>query len=65
MRTRKGTLYAKTDFGVIQRVGAEHRVDHGEAGPAHHDRPVSQIDQANRVMYVTTHGVGAWKLNLP
>jgi hypothetical protein len=27
--------------------------------------PYLKIDQSKRVMYVTTHGFGAWTLNLP
>ena len=27
--------------------------------------PNLKIDQTRRVMYVTTHGFGAWTLNLP
>ncbi|HEU6444614.1 MAG TPA: hypothetical protein VFL61_06105 [Gaiellaceae bacterium] len=62
---RKGVLYAGTDFGVIQRVNANTGWIQAMPGLPTTTVPYLKIDQANRVMYVTTHGFGAWKLNLP
>ena len=61
----KGVLYAGTDFGLIRRVNAHTGWTNADQGlPV---TPVSnvEIDQDNRVMYVTTHGFGAWSLKLP
>ena len=62
---KKGTLYAGTDFGVIQRVGPNTGWTAAKPGLPTTTVPFLKIDQANRVMYVTTHGFGAWTLNLP
>jgi hypothetical protein len=62
---RKGVLYAGTDFGVIKRVNANTGWIQAMPGLPTTTVPYLKIDQANRVMYVTTHGFGAWKLNLP
>jgi hypothetical protein len=61
---KKGTLYAGTDFGLVSNKGND------EWKEAHPGLPTTtipylDIDQANRVMYVTTHGFGAWTLELP
>jgi hypothetical protein len=37
----------------------------GDAGLPMTTVPYLKIDQANRVMYVTTHGFGAWSPKLP
>jgi hypothetical protein len=62
---KKGTLYAGTDFGLINRV--RRQTGWTEAKPGLPVTPVPNlaIDQDNRVMYVTTHGFGAWALKLP
>jgi hypothetical protein len=60
---KKGTLYVGTDFGVAQSSGNGWK-------PLQPGLPVTtvpylRIDQANRIMYVTTHGFGAWAYDLP
>ncbi|HEX7311516.1 MAG TPA: hypothetical protein VF232_10070 [Gaiellaceae bacterium] len=59
---KKGTLYIGTDFGPAQLKGNGWK-------PLKPELPVTtvpylRIDQANRVMYVTTHGFGAWMYKL-
>ncbi|HET8651693.1 MAG TPA: hypothetical protein VFM13_03875, partial [Gaiellaceae bacterium] len=61
----KGTLYIGTDFGVVRRVGPDTGWTQAMPGLPTTNVPYLKIDQANSVMYVTTHGFGAWKLNLP
>ncbi len=60
---KKGTLYVGTDFGPAQLKG------NGwtplKPGLPTTTIPYLRIDQANRVMYVTTHGFGAWAYKLP
>ncbi len=62
---KKGVLYAGTDFGLIRRVNS--RTGWTSAKPGLPVTPVPNlvIDQNRRVMYVTTHGFGAWTLKLP
>ena len=66
---KKGALYIGTDFGAAW-------LDHpGQAqGPGWRPLkpglpittiPYLRIDQVNRIMYVTTHGFGAWAYKLP
>ena len=62
---KKGTLYAGTDFGVVRRVGPNTGWTSAMPGLPMTTVPYLKIDQANRVMYVTTHGFGAWSLKLP
>ena len=62
---RKGVLYAGTDFGVIKRVRPQTGWTQAAPGLPTTTVPYLKIDQANRVMYVTTHGFGAWTLKLP
>jgi hypothetical protein len=62
---KKGTLYAGTDFGVIKRVNANTGWTDAAPGLPTTTVPNLEIDQENRVMYVTTHGFGAWQLKLP
>jgi hypothetical protein len=61
----KGVLYAGTDFGLVRRVRPQ--TGWTNAHPGLPVTPVSNldIDQNRGVMYVTTHGFGAWTLNLP
>jgi hypothetical protein len=61
----KGVLYAGTDFGLVRRVGPQ--TGWTNAHPGLPVTPVSNlvIDQQRGIMYVTTHGFGAWSLNLP
>src|SRR5262249_44263921 len=60
---KKGTLYVGTDFGVAQSSGNGWK-------PLQPGLPVTtvpylRIDQVHRIMYVTTHGFGAWAYDLP
>jgi hypothetical protein len=66
---KKGTLYVGTDFGPAQ---LDHPGDPHSPGwrPLKPGLPITtvpylRIDQANRIMYVTTHGFGAWAYKLP
>jgi hypothetical protein len=61
----RGTLYAGTDFGPVKRVGPGTGWTPAMPGLPTTTIPYLKIDQANRVMYVTTHGFGAWALKLP
>jgi len=61
----KGVLYAGTDFGLVQRVRAQTGWTDAHPGLPVTPVPNLVIDQERRVMYVTTHGFGAWRLNLP
>jgi hypothetical protein len=63
---RRDVLYGGTDFGLIRinlrsRSGRVHAVD----GIPTTTIPYLAIDEKSRVMYVTTHGFGAWSLRLP
>ena len=62
---KKGDLYAGTDFGVLRQKGTREPVGHRLSPGLPDDHvPYLKIDQDNRVMYVTTHGFGAWTLKL-
>ena len=61
---KKGDLYIGTDFGVARQKGSENGWQHASPGIPTTTIPYLKIDQANRVMYVTTHGFGAWTLKL-
>jgi hypothetical protein len=61
----KGVLYAGTDFGVIRRVRPQTGWTQAMPGIPTTTIPNLVIDQDRRVMYVTTHGFGAWTLHLP
>jgi Arc-like DNA binding domain len=61
---RKGVLYAGSDFGVVRRVNANTGWTLASPGLPTTNVPNLKIDQENRVMYVTTHGFGAWTLKL-
>jgi ligand-binding sensor domain-containing protein len=62
---KKGTLYVGTDFGVAELKS------HGPGWKrAFPQLPVTvipylKIDQQNRIMYITSHGFGAWSAKLP
>jgi hypothetical protein len=60
---RKGVLYAGTDFGLIRRVRA-HTGWTAVKGLPTTTIPNLVIDQRHRIMYVTTHGFGAWAYDL-
>jgi hypothetical protein len=62
---QEGALYAGTDFGVIKRAEPDAGWTQAAPGLPTTTVPYLKIDQANRVMYVTTHGFGAWTLMLP
>ena len=61
---RKGVLYAGTDFGVIRRVNAKTGWTLVAPGLPTTTIPHLTIDQESRVLYVATHGFGAWQLKL-
>src|SRR5829696_1571853 len=61
----KGVLYIGTDFGVAQRVRPQTGWTPAKPGLPTTTVPSLKIDQERRVMYVTTHGFGAWTLKLP
>ena len=61
---KNGDLYIGTDFGVARQKGSENGWQHASPGIPTTTIPYLKIDQANRVMYVTTHGFGAWTLKL-
>lgn len=60
---RRGTLYLGTDFGVVSRSGWSGWTQASRGLPTT-VIPHLEIDQKKRVMYVTTHGFGAWTLEL-
>ena len=62
---RKGVLYIGTDFGVVKQVRPQTGWTEASPGLPTTTIPYLKIDQENRVMYVTTHGFGAWTLKLP
>ncbi|HKF13917.1 MAG TPA: hypothetical protein VKB13_01680 [Gaiellaceae bacterium] len=61
---RKGVLYAGTDFGLIRRVRRNTGWTAVKGLPTT-TIPNLVIDQKQRVLYVTTHGFGAWVYDLP
>jgi Arc-like DNA binding domain len=61
----KGVLYIGTDFGIVQRVRPQTGWTPVAPGLPTTTIPSLDIDQERRVMYVTTHGFGAWSLKLP
>jgi hypothetical protein len=58
-----GTLYGGTDFGVIKRATGEPGWHVLEGMPIT-TIPSLEIDQTRRVMYVGSHGFGAWAFDL-
>jgi Arc-like DNA binding domain len=62
---RNNVLYGGTDFGLIQlRLKSRSGTIQTVSGIPTTTIPYLAIDQKSRVMYVTTHGFGAWKLRL-
>jgi Arc-like DNA binding domain len=62
---RKDVLYGGTDFGLIKlRLDSRSGRIQPVPGIPTTTIPYLAIDRKNRVMYVTTHGFGAWSLNL-
>ncbi|HET9323065.1 MAG TPA: hypothetical protein VFO03_04245 [Gaiellaceae bacterium] len=61
----KGVLYAGTDFGLVRRVNSHTGWTNAHPGLPVTPVPNLVIDQKRDVMYVTTHGFGAWTLSLP
>ena len=61
----KGVLYIGTDFGLARRVRPQTGWTSVAPGLPTTTVPNLVIDQKQRLMYVTTHGFGAWTLNLP
>lgn len=61
----KGVLYIGTDFGIARRVRPQTGWTQAMPGLPTTTVPHLTIDQKDRVMYVATHGFGAWSLNLP
>jgi hypothetical protein len=59
---RKGTLYIGTDFGPAQFKGNGWKPL--KPGLPITTVPYLKIDQQNRILYVTTHGFGAWSYKL-
>ena len=62
---RKGVLYAGTDFGIAKQQNPQTGWTDAHPGLPTTTIPNLDIDQKNRVMYVATHGFGAWTLDLP
>jgi hypothetical protein len=62
---RKGTLYIGTDFGPAELKPNGPGWKPLAPGLPATTIPYLRIDQANRIMYVTTHGFGAWSYKLP
>jgi hypothetical protein len=62
---RKDVLYGGTDFGLIKlRLDSRSGRIQPVPGIPTTTVPYLAIDRKTRVMYVTTHGFGAWSLNL-
>jgi hypothetical protein len=63
---RTGDLYIGTDFGMVKLSGRNPSRGwrNVRGGPPITTIPHLTIDQANRVLYVGTHGFGAWSLKL-
>jgi hypothetical protein len=61
---KKDTLYAGTDFGIVTSKGKDAWND-AHPGLPTTTIPFLSLDPENRVLYVTTHGFGAWSLKLP
>jgi Arc-like DNA binding domain len=61
---KNGDLYIGTDFGLAKQKGSGNGWQHASPGIPTTTIPYLKIDQESRVMYVTTHGFGAWTLKL-
>jgi hypothetical protein len=63
---RKHVLYGGTDFGMIQlRLRSRSGRVQAVSGIPTTTIPYLALDQRSRVLYVTTHGFGAWSFRLP
>jgi hypothetical protein len=60
---RQDVLYGGTDFGLFKLSLESGRIEPVPGIPTT-TIPFLKIDQRSRVMYVTTHGFGAWKFGL-
>jgi hypothetical protein len=60
-----GDLYASTDFGVMKLANAATSWTVAAAGMPMVETPGLTIVPKERILYAATHGLGAWKLQLP
>jgi hypothetical protein len=60
-----GDLYAATDFGVMKLADGATSWTVAAAGMPMVEVPGLTIVPSARVLYAATHGLGAWKLDLP
>jgi hypothetical protein len=60
-----GDLYAATDFGVMKLADGTTSWTVAAAGMPMVEVPGLTIVPSARVLYAATHGLGAWKLDLP
>jgi hypothetical protein len=60
-----GDLYAASDFGVFRLASGLTSWTTAAPGMPHVEVPGLTIIPSARKMYVATHGLGAWVLNLP
>jgi hypothetical protein len=61
---RSGALYIGTDFGLVRRAHWWSGWTDVKGGPPTTTIPHLKIDQRRGVLYVATHGFGAWTLDL-
>jgi hypothetical protein len=61
---RSGALYIGTDFGLVRRGHWWSGWTDVKGGPPTTTIPHLKIDQRRGVLYVATHGFGAWTLDL-
>ena len=61
---KKGTIYIGTDFGIAVLAKPQTGWKSAKPGLPTTTVPNLVIDQKQRVMYVTTHGFGAWTVKL-
>jgi hypothetical protein len=61
---KKGTIYIGTDFGIAVLAKPQTGWKSAKPGLPTTTVPHLVIDQEQRVMYVTTHGFGAWTVKL-
>ena len=54
-----------TDFGIAQLKKADGKWKRAVPQLPMTVIPYLKIDQQNRIMYITSHGFGAWTLKLP
>jgi hypothetical protein len=60
-----GDLYASTDFGVMKLANGATSWTIAAAGMPMVETPGLTIVPNERILYAATHGLGAWKLELP